>query len=72
MLLHEDLLTLAKQHVEQGRQRVVRQREVVHNLQVAGLETKVNEDVLRLFERLLAKSEDDHARLSRDKANPLR
>jgi hypothetical protein len=36
--------------------RVFRQREVIRNLQAAGLETKVNEDVLRLFERLLAKS----------------
>ena len=72
MLPREDLLTLAKRHVEQGRQRVDRQREVVHNLKSAGLETKVNEDVLHLFERLLAKAEGDHARVSRDKANLLR
>ena len=72
MLGREDLLAIAKRHVEEGRQRVLRQRDVVHNLQVAGLETKVNEDVLRVFERLLAKSEEDHARLLRDRANPLR
>lgn len=70
MLLHEDLLALAKQQVEQTHQLVFRQREVIRNLQAAGLETKVNEDVLRMFERLLAKSEDNHARLSRDRANP--
>jgi hypothetical protein len=72
MLPREDLVMLAKQHVEQNRQRVDRQREVVNNLRTAGIETKVNEDVLGLFRRLLAKSEDYHAQLSRDKANPLR
>lgn len=65
MLPRGDLLELAKRHVEEGRHRVDRQRLVVHNLELAGLETKRNKDVLGLFERQLAKFEDDHARLSR-------
>ena len=65
MLPRELLITLAKRHVEDGRQRVDRQREVVNNLKLAGLETKINEDVLRLFERLQAKFQADHDRLVR-------
>jgi hypothetical protein len=65
MLVRADLLTIAKRNVERGRQLVDRQRVVVHNRELAGLETKPNEDVLRLFERLLAKFEGDFARLSR-------
>jgi ribulose bisphosphate carboxylase small subunit len=65
MLLREDLLTNAKQSVERGREIVDRQRVVVHNMERAGLDTEPNKDVLRTFERLLAKFEDEYARLSR-------
>jgi len=64
MLPRGDLLELAKQHVEEARKRVDRQRKVVENLNFAGRDTKVNEEVLRLFERLQAKVEADQARLS--------
>jgi hypothetical protein len=68
MLTREDLVTIARQSVERGREIVDRQREVVHNLERAGLDTEPNKDVLRTFERLLAKFEDNHARLSRSGA----
>ena len=42
-----------------------RQREVVNNLKLAGLETKINEDVLRLFERQQAKFQDHYDGLMR-------
>jgi tellurite resistance protein len=64
MLLREDLLAIGKRNVERGQELVYRQRAVVRARQQAGLETEVNEDVLRLFERLLDKFEDDLARLS--------
>jgi hypothetical protein len=65
MLLRDDLLVLAKQHVEQGRERVERQREVVNNVKLAGRDSKTSQDVLGLFERLQSKFEGDYARLSR-------
>jgi hypothetical protein len=65
MLVREDLLSIAKRNVEQGRQFVDRQRRVVNNLKLAGLDTKPNEDTLHLFERLLVKFEGEHARLLR-------
>jgi hypothetical protein len=65
MLPREYLITLAKRHVEHGRQRIDRQREVVNNLKLAGLETKINEDVLRLFERQQAKFQDHYDGLMR-------
>jgi hypothetical protein len=67
MLLNEDLLAIGKRNVERGQELVYRQRAVVRARRQAGLETNVNEDVLRLFERLLGKFEDDLARLSPDK-----
>ena len=73
MLVREDLLTIAKRNVERGRELVDSQRVVVCNLKTAGLETKPNEDVLNMFERQLAKFEDDHARLlSRSGPYPLK
>jgi|SRR3954469_17765143 hypothetical protein len=68
MLLRDDLLGIAKKHVEQGRERVDRQRKVVKNLNLNGLDTGFSEDVLRMFERLQSKFEEDHARLSRKDA----
>jgi hypothetical protein len=71
MLLHEDLLTIGKRNVERAQEIVYRQRAVVRARRQAGLDTEVNEDVLRLFERSLAKCEADLARLSgRSKAAP--
>ena len=64
MLLRDDLLTVATRNVEQSRDQVNRQRSVVRNMQAAGLETQINEDVLRMFERSLAKCEAALARLS--------
>ena len=63
MLPREYLISLAKRHIDHGRQRIDRQREVVNNLTRAGLETKINEDVLRLFERQQAKFQDHYDRL---------
>ena len=65
MLLRDDLLVIATEHLEKSRERVDRQRKVVNNLKLVGRDTKISEDVLRLFERLQSKFEDDHARLSR-------
>ena len=64
MLLREDLLTIAKRNVEQGRQLVERQRLVVHRRQLAGLDVTLSEDVFNMFERSLAKCEDELARQS--------
>jgi hypothetical protein len=64
MLLREDLLAIGKRNVERGQELVYRQRAVIRARQQAGLETEVNEDVLRLFERSLAKFAADLARLS--------
>jgi tellurite resistance protein len=64
MLLREDLLAIGKRNVERGQELVYRQRAVVRARRQAGLETEINEDVLRLFERLLDKFEDDFARLT--------
>jgi hypothetical protein len=64
MLLREDLLAIGKRNVERGQELVYRQRAVVRARRQAGLETEANEDVLRLFERLLGKFEDDLARLT--------
>jgi hypothetical protein len=63
MLLSEDLLAIGKRNVERAQELVYRQRAVVRSRRQAGLETEVNQDVLRLFERLLAKFEADLARL---------
>jgi hypothetical protein len=64
MLLREDLLKVAKRNVERSRELVYRQRAVVRNLQEAGLETTINEGVLGMFERSLAKCESELDRLS--------
>ena len=64
MLLHEDLLTIAKRNVEQASELVYRQRAVVRNLKQAGLDTQINEDVLRMFERSLGKCQSELDRLS--------
>ena len=64
MLTREDLISIAGCHVEHGRQRVERQQSVIANMQLAGLDTRINEDVLRLFERHLSKFEGDLARVS--------
>jgi hypothetical protein len=66
MLLREDLLAIGKRNVERAQELVYRQRAVVRGRRQAGLETDVTEDVLRLFERLLGKFEDDLARLTPD------
>ena len=71
MLLHDDLLAIARRNVERGRQLVDSQRGVVHRREVAGLDTELSEEVLRMFERSLAKFEADLARLSpRSEAAP--
>ena len=64
MLLSNDLLEIGKRNVERSQELVYRQRAVVRGRRQAGLDTEVNEDVLRMFERLLAKCEADLARLS--------
>jgi hypothetical protein len=63
MVTRDDLLNLAERHVEQGRQRIDRQRKVVENLKVARQDVKTAEEVLALFERLQVKFEEDHGRL---------
>ena len=63
-MLSKDLLAIGKRNVERAQELVYRQRAVVRNRRQAGLETDINEDVLRLFERSLAKFEADLARLS--------
>jgi hypothetical protein len=70
MLLREDLLAIGKRNVERGQELVYRQRAVVRARQKAGLETEVNEEVLRLFERSLAKFEADLARLTSSMGAP--
>jgi hypothetical protein len=64
MLLHEDLLAIARRNVARARQLVESQRAVVHRREIAGLGTELSEEVLRMFERSLAKFEDDLARLT--------
>lgn len=57
------LLKVAERHVEQGRQRIERQRKVIDNLKGAGRDTNTAEEVLAMFERSQVKFEADHERL---------
>ena len=54
-----DPLAIAQSHVQEGREIVARQRRIIAQRQVAGLDTRDAESVLREFERTLATFEED-------------
>jgi hypothetical protein len=58
-----DRRALAREHVNKGRRIVVRQRQLIHEIQARGGDIEDAEALLSTFRRSLALFEDDLARL---------
>jgi hypothetical protein len=57
--MSEDLKAIAERHVKEGQRVVGRQRELIAKKKALGQDTAASEDLLDIFERTLARFEED-------------